>query len=138
MESKERDEKGRFVKGQKPPVGVQFNEGVAREMQARAAASRLANKRGAELVRALLEQGVKDPKVREALKQAGFDTENMTNEIAMHIRQIEKAQKTGDTKAYSAVMKAAGYDTINVNHHADGPLVITQNDAEAVDKWADK
>lgn len=138
MESKERDEKGRFVKGATPKGARPFNEGTAKEMGTRSAASRLAKKRGAELVRALLEQGVKDPKVREALKQAGFDTENMTNEIAMHIRQIEKAQKTGDTKAYSAVMKAAGYDTINVNHHADGPLVITQNDAEAVDKWADK
>ena len=138
MESNERDEKGRFIKGCKAPENSPLCNGLATEMQARAVASRLANKRGAELVRALLEQGVKDPKVREALKQAGFDTENMTNEIAMHIRQIEKAQKTGDTKAYSAVMKAAGYDTINVNHHADGPLVITQNDAEAVDKWADK
>lgn len=138
MESKERDEKGRFKKGNKTGKTFDNSDGMATEMQARSVASRLANKRGAELVRALLEQGVKDPKVREVLKQAGFDTENMTNEIAMHIRQIEKAQKTGDTKAYSAVMKAAGYDTINVNHHADGPLVITQNDAEAVDKWADK
>lgn len=136
MESKERDEKGRFKKGQKPPVGVQFNEGIAREMQSRGVASRLANKRGAELVQAMLERGVKDPAVIEALKKAGYNVEDVTNEVALHARQIEKAQKTGDTKAYNAVMKVAGYETITINHR--GPLVITDKEAEALDKWTGK
>lgn len=136
MESKERDEKGRFKKGTVPKGSRPFSAGVAKEMQARSAASRLANKRGAELVQAMLERGVKDPAVIEALKKAGYNVEDVTNEVALHARQIEKAQKTGDTKAYNAVMKAAGYDTITINHR--GPLVITKDEADAIDKWANK
>ena len=134
MASKERDEKGRFLPGNKAGISTE----VAREYQLRSAASRLANKRGAELVQAMLERGVKDQSVIEALKKAGYNVEDISNEVALHARQIEKAQKTGDTKAYCAVMKAAGYDTINVNHHTDGPLVITQAEAENIDKWASK
>lgn len=132
MESKERDEKGRFVKGN----GGRISAELARTYQQRSAASRLANKRGAELVQAMLERGVKDPAVIEALKKAGYNVEDVTNEVALHARQIEKAQKTGDTKAYNAVMKAAGYDTITINHR--GPLVITKDEADAIDKWANK
>lgn len=127
----ERDAKGRFVKGNTHAISAD----VARDMQLRSAASRLANKRGAELVQAMLAGAVKDPKVIAALEAAGYDTKGLTNEIAIHARQIEKAQKTGDTKAYTALMKAAGYDTLNIK--TDGPqvIVVSQQSVEASKKW---
>lgn len=127
----ERDAKGRFVKGNTHAISAD----VARDMQLRSAASRLANKRGAELVQAMLAGAVKDPKIIEAMQAAGYDVKGLTNEIALHARQIEKAQKTGDTRAYAAIMKAAGYDTLNIK--TDGPqvIVVSQQSVEASKKW---
>lgn len=125
----QRDNKGRFVKGNTEGKNSPIRNGLATEMQQKSVQSRLANKRGAELVRAMLGDAVKDPVVLEALRKAGF-TGNVTNEVALHARQIEKAQKTGDTKAYAALMKAAGYDTINIK--SEVPLSIIFKDEKAV------
>ena len=111
-----RDEKtGRFQSG--PPNATAFKKGDPRAADAarNAARSRVANKRGRDLLRALLEIGVNDPMVKAKLKEAGFADDEITNELAMHIRQIERAQKTGDPRSYTAVMRAAGYDDQDVN-----------------------
>lgn len=50
----ERDAKGRFIKGQQPPVGVPISEGNAREMQERSVAARKENRTVAEVLRAAL------------------------------------------------------------------------------------
>ena len=118
----------KFEKGNK--AGRKISGEVAAEMQVRSVASRLANKHGKELVRALLEEGVKDPVVLEALKKAGYNPDEVNNELALHARQIEKAQKTGDTKAYSAVMRAAGYDTINIST-PDGMKIVVESEEQA-------
>lgn len=126
----------RYKKGESGSPEKRISAEIAQEYQRRSVKSRLANKQGQELVRAMLQEGVQDPIVLEALKRAGFNIKKASNELAMHARQIEKAQKTGDTKAYNAVMKAAGYDTLNVK--TDGPAIVpmTPEAIEALSKWS--
>lgn len=126
-----RDDRGRFVPGNNE--GRRFSSGgLATEMQARSVEARLANKHGKELIQAILARGLKDPGVREKIEAMGFDADDVTNELAMHVRQIEKAQRTGDTKAYSAVMKVAGYDEQNVNLQGDARISVTLNNPTAL------
>lgn len=96
--------------------------------------ARREKRRGQELVRYLLSLDVTDPAIRKKIAEMGL--EDMDNETVMHIRQIEKAQKTGDTKAYAAVMKVAGYDEQTVN--VRGPLIVPQEEMDALSKWAKK
>lgn len=98
--------------------------------------ARREKKHGKELARLILAEGLKDEKVKAALREAGHDTADMDNETAMLLRQIEKALKTGDTKAYKAVMDVAGYLEKTVNVKAPDPLVITEEEAAKLDKWA--
>jgi hypothetical protein len=127
-----------FKKGETPPGAIPFSEATAKEMQKRATASHYRKKKGQELVRALLERAVTDPDVLGYFKKAGFDAKDISNELAMHARQIEKAQKQGDTKAYTAVMKAAGYDTIKVETDGAKLLVVDAETLQAADKWSSK
>lgn len=76
---------------------------------------RLRNKHGKELVRALLSMQEADPQIREELRALGIDPDEMTNEVTMHIRQMQKAQKQSDTGAYNSVYKAAGYEEQKIN-----------------------
>lgn len=111
-----RDEKtGRFQSG--PPNATAFKKGDPRaaDCARKANASQLAKKRGRDLLREVLALCVSDPMVKAKLKEAGFADDEITNELAMHIRQIERAQKTGDPRSYTAVMRAAGYDTQDLN-----------------------
>lgn len=98
--------------------------------------SRRKRKHGQELVRMMLQMDVSDAQVLEAMRKLGYEPDEVDNELAMHARQIEKAQKTGDTKAYAAVMKVAGYDTTNVNVTTPKPLVISEEEAAKLDTWA--
>lgn len=98
--------------------------------------SRRKRKHGQELVRMMLQMDVSDAQVLEAMRKLGYEPDEVNNELAMHARQIEKAQKTGDTKAYAAVMKVAGYDTTNVNVTTPKPLVISEEEAAKLDTWA--
>ena len=98
--------------------------------------ARREKKHGKELARLILADGLKDEKVKTALREAGHDTADMDNETAMLLRQIEKALKTGDTKAYKAVMDVAGYLEKTVNVKTPDPLVITEEEAAKLDKWA--
>ena len=77
--------------------------------------ARLRNKHGKELVRALLSMQEADPQIREELRALGIDPDEMTNEVSMHIKQMQKAQKQGDTVAYNSVYKAAGYEEQKIN-----------------------
>lgn len=109
---------------------IQTAGGLARGQQQRE------RKHGKELARLILAEGLKDEKVKTALRKAGHDTADMDNETAMLLRQIEKALKTGDTKAYKAVMDVAGYLEKTVNVKTPDPLVITEEEAAKLDKWA--
>ncbi len=140
MENEGRDDKGRFVEGNQE--GFNSTE-VAREMQLKSAQQRvennLAKKRGAELVQAMLEHKVSDPDILAMMMKAGYTKDEITNELACHARQIEKAQRKGDTKAYSAVMKAAGYDKTEINVNAKGTVIfLPKEEIDQMDKVLDK
>ena len=128
----------RYKPGESGSPEKRFSAETAQEMQRRATASHYRKKKGQELVRALLERAVTDPDVLGYFKKAGFDAKDISNELAMHARQIEKAQKQGDTKAYTAVMKAAGYDTIKVETDGAKLLVVDAETLAAADKWSSK
>lgn len=106
---------------------IQTAGGLARGQQQRE------RKHGKELARLILAEGLKDEKVKAALREAGHNPDGMDNETAMLLRQIEKALKTGDTKAFAAVMKAAGYDETNVNIKGVAPIEAkNEKDAEEI------
>ena len=93
--------------------------------------ARRERKHGKELARLILADGLKDEAVKDALRKAGHDTADMDNETAMLLRQIEKALKTGDTKAFAAVWKAAGYDVTNIKVEGVAPIEVkNEKDAE--------
>ena len=125
----------RYKKGESGSPEKRFSAETAQEMQRRSTAAHYRNKRGQELVRALLESEVTDADVLAYALAHGYNPKEVSNELAMHTRQIEKAQKTGDTKAYNAVMKAAGYDTLNINTNGPQVIVVSQQAIEASKKW---
>lgn len=71
--------------------------------------ARLRKKHGRELVRALLSLPETDEKVRESLRLLGIEDKDITNEVVLHARQMEKAKRKADTQAYKAINAAAGY-----------------------------
>lgn len=102
------------------------------------ARARLKKKAGKELVRAILSMKVTDSKIQDEIRQEGIIADaDMTNEVAMHVRQIQRAIRKADTKAYAAVMKAAGYtedDGVNINIASEEPPVIVFGDTSQVKK----
>jgi hypothetical protein len=90
--------------------------------------SRLRKKHGKELVRAILEMKETDPRIIDEMVRLGLNKTDLTNEVVMHVRQIEKAKRKADTKAYNAVAKAAGYVgedvSIDINIDNEPPVII--------------
>lgn len=70
---------------------------------------------GRKLVQDLLALRQPDPKIVADLERYGVNVKDLTNEVAMTLRQIDKAIRRADTVAYNAVLKAAGYLTEDVN-----------------------
>ena len=65
------------------------------------------------------------------LRKEGIVDADMTKEIAMHVRQIQKAIRKADTRAYHEVMRAAGYtedEGVNINIASEEPPVIVFGD----------
>ena len=98
--------------------------------------ARLRNKRGRELMQAMLATKELDPQIVENLAASwGIDPKTLTKEIAMNARQVEKAIRKADTTAFKAVHQVAGTlepegatgNTVNV--------VISPQSAQAADKW---
>lgn len=71
--------------------------------------ARRLKKHGRELMLALLAMREPDPRIVAELQQLGIDPRDITKEVAMQARQIEKAIKKGDTKAFREVNRIAGY-----------------------------
>lgn len=93
--------------------------------------AKLRKKAGRELVRAILSMKDLDEKIKAELRKEGIVDADMTKEVAMHIRQIQKAIRTADTRAYAAIMKAAGYtedEGVNINIASEEPPVIVFGD----------
>ena len=71
--------------------------------------SRLAKKRGRELMLAMLSMKETDPQVIAQLAQTwGVDAKALTKELAMNARQIDKAIRKADTAAFKEVHRVAG------------------------------
>ncbi len=113
---------------------------IARKGGLARGAQRLAKKRGRELVQALLAMKELDDKVlTEVANSFGVDREKLTKEIAMQSRQIDKAIRKADTKAYLAVSKAAGYmDEDKGDKETTINITIGNEAAAAGDKWSSK
>ena len=93
--------------------------------------AKLRKKAGRELVRAILSMKDLDEKIKVELRKEGIVDADMTKEVAMHIRQIQKAIRTADTRAYAAIMKAAGYtedEGVSINIDTEKPPVIVFGD----------
>lgn len=72
--------------------------------------SRRIKSRQRQLVRELLALKVQEPEIAARLCKAyGIHPADLTNEVALHLRQIEKAIRKADTRAYLAIMRAAGF-----------------------------
>lgn len=93
--------------------------------------ARLKKKAGKELVRAILAMKEKDEQIKGEIRKEGIADSDMTKEVAMHVRQIQKAIRKADTRAYAQVLKAAGYtedEGININIASEEPPVIVFGD----------
>ena len=98
---------------------------------------RLAKKRGRELVQAMLDAKEQDPIViDEVARSFGLDPEQVKKEVAMHGRQIDKAIRKADTKAYNAVNKVAGNLEPDHADTATIQLIIGTEAAAAASKWS--
>lgn len=125
MESRERDNKGRFVKGN--TVGRTFSgDGMATEMQARSVESR---KRNLTLREAM---------IAEVRKQAakGGDMTKLEYLVAKVIDNHARGKLTFKDMTY--LMEILGEKQLTVKHEGDQRLVVTQQEADALDKWAAK
>jgi len=108
---------GQFVKGSGPGPAA-FTKENAAEMAKRAHISRLKNKHGRDLCREIMGLPVKDSMVAAKLREMGYDDTELTNEISMIARLVERVQKKGDPLAFRELQRLAGYDegeTLNVN-----------------------
>ena len=99
--------------------------------------ARLRKKHGRELMRAILELKEIDPRIVDELQKAwGINPLDVTKEVAMNVRQVDKAIKRADTNAFKAVHQVAGTleaegaagATVNIN--------ITEKSAKAAEKWS--
>ena len=68
-----------------------------------------------QLILDLLALRQPDEKIIADLQRYGVDTDDLTNEVALHLRQIDKAIRKGDTNAYREVLKAAGIMQEDIN-----------------------
>ena len=71
--------------------------------------ARRLKKHGRELMLALLAMREPDPRIIAELAALGIDARDITKEVAMQARQIEKAIKKGDTAAFKEVNRLAGH-----------------------------
>ena len=98
--------------------------------------ARLRKKRGRELMQAILQLKEIDPRIVEELATAwGIDPKDVTKEVAMNVRQVDKAIKRADTNAFKAVHQVAG-TLENENASATVNITITEKSARAAEKWS--
>lgn len=124
MESKERDEKGRFKKGVGGSKEHRFHAGNAVEMAARSNAAKAERKSLRETLLAELERKAR----------AGEPMTKMEYLVAKAIENHAKGALT--FRDLTALADLLGEKEITINHR--GPLVITDKEAEALDKWTGK
>lgn len=110
---------------------IQTAGGIARGEQQRK------KKEGRELIRYILSLQEKDPRIIAEMQKAGINEDEMTKTAAMAVRLSEKAIKTADVRAFTALMKAAGYDTEGTIPEGVTIIVKTQDDARRLEQLKD-
>ena len=109
------------------PCGYKLSQEEAKKGGVNSGRSRRIKSRGRQLVLDLLAGRETDPKVVASLEAEGINAKDLTREVAMHLRQIDKAIKKADSYAYNSVLKAAGLteDSVHVDNgihiHVDTP-----------------
>ena len=99
--------------------------------------ARLAKKHGRELAQALLAAKELAPDVlAEVAKSFGLDESQVTKEVAMQARQIDKAIRKADTKAYLAVNKVTGVLDEKEDKSTTINVTISAEAAAAGAKWS--
>lgn len=100
--------------------------------------ARLRKKHGRELMQAILSLKEIDPRIVDELANAwGIDPKDVTKEVAMNVRQVDKAIKRADTPAFKAVHQVAG--TLEAETaSATVNLVVSEKSVKAADKWSSK
>ena len=122
MEQRQRDSKGRFVKGVVPEGSSPFNAGVAKEMQLRSAEARKRNKT-----------------LREAMIEAlNEDGGNGLTKLEVLVRKAMANHANGklsflDLKALASIM---GEDKLNIETNGPQVIVVSQQAVEAAKKWS--
>ena len=119
----ERDSKGRFVKGNMPPVGKPIDEGVAREMQARSTQV----KKEKKTLREVLEKTLAEK------MSAGSEMTKMEYLVAKALANHTKGSLSLRDLTY--LQRLLGEDTLNIK--TDGPqvVIVSQQSIEASKKW---
>ena len=122
MEAKQRDAKGRFLKGNNAGKTFDNSDGLATEMQARSVASRKEHRTLAETLRRELEQ------------KAG--TSGLTKLEYLVAKALENHSKGPlSLRDLTYLQKLLGEDVLNIK--TDGPqvIVVSQQAIDAGKKW---
>lgn len=89
-------------------TGIPFGHGQPQPSNEAKKAGWDKRKKGKMMIQAFLElpfKGAKDKAlIKDMCEYFGFDAENITNEVMLVMRQIEKAIKKNDTVAFQAIM----------------------------------
>lgn len=120
----ERNEKGQFLKGQTPEGAVPISEGTAKEMQARSAEARKANRKERQTLAEVL---------RQQLQEKAADGSPMTRLEYLVAKAISNHAKGAlSLKDLTYLQKLLGEDVQNINVRGVAPIVV--KDAEDAEK----
>lgn len=98
--------------------------------------ARLRKKRGRELMQAILQLKEVDPRIVDELaNNFGIDPRDITKEVAMNVRQVDKAIKRGDTGSFKAVHQVAGTLEDGGGGATTVNIIVSKEAAEAANKW---
>ena len=118
----ERDDKGRYVKGNTAGISTE----VAREYQLRSAAKRKENRTLAEVLRRQLEEKA----------SSGSPMTKMEYLIAKALENHSKGALTLKDLIY--LQKLLGEDTLNIKTDGTKVLVVSEKSIQAAGKWSKK
>lgn len=109
---------------------------IARQGGIASGKARLRKKHGRELMQAILSLKEVDPRIVDELAAAwGIEPKDVTKEVAMNVRQVDKAIKRADTQAFKAVHQVAGTLEGDGNGATTINVVVSEKSAKAADKW---
>lgn len=119
---------------------TQRSENETREMGRKGGVNsgkvRLRKKRGRELMKALLSLKEIDPvKVAELAEMWGIPPEEMTKEVEMNIKQIDKAINKADTFAFKTIHQVAGTLDEEGNTGMKVVINVSKEASVAAEKW---